>query len=494
MIAAIFATYEEAQALLSASHATELLSTPFRLFAAPATERTPPLLILISGMGPEAAERCTRYALRARGATLILNAGLCGSLSGEIKPGTLHVINHTCAGTLPREGETAPAELDLPFDPDPWPELARHRLVTVAQPVFGGPERERLGRLAELVDMEGHAVACVARQAGIPCLLLKGVSDQADEEGRRQLRQNLARVSEALAGHILRALPALRGGKGSLPRRMLNFIKVEHTVFSLPLLFAGAWIGAGYRWPGTRLLALVALAGLGARGLGMAMNRILDRHLDLLNPRTAGRDLPSGKMSLAQGGLVALASAATYLLACWLLGPACWRLSPIPAIVLVSYSLLKRFTCLCHFGIGLSLALGPLGAFVAVTGHASVSAPALLLAGFTLCWISASDILYALQDLHSDLETGVHSMPVAAGATGARRIAALVHTLAWTCIAALWWHAGHGLVAGFALAATGVTLGLLHVERIPLAFRFFPLSAIAGIAGAAVPLLSTGPR
>jgi 4-hydroxybenzoate polyprenyltransferase len=234
--------------------------------------------------------------------------------------------------------------------------------------VFGGDPRHRLAAHADIVDMEGHAVAQAARRQGIPCYLLKGVSDLADESGRDHLMQNLARVSEALAQEVVKGLERFSEPKSSLLVRMANFVKVEHTIFSLPLLFAGAWIGARYQWPGLKAILLITLAGLGARTLGMAMNRILDRRLDSLNPRTLTRDLPSGKLTPAQAWGVVAAGLGLYLLACAALGPVCLKLSPIPALVLISYSLLKRFTPLCHFGIGLSLALGPLGAHVAVTG------------------------------------------------------------------------------------------------------------------------------
>jgi 4-hydroxybenzoate polyprenyltransferase len=221
----------------------------------------------------------------------------------------------------------------------------------------------------------------------------------------------------------------------------------------------------------------------------MAMNRILDRRLDSLNPRPLARDLPSGKLTPAQAWGVAAVGLGLYLLACAALGPVCLKLSPVPALVLISYSLLKRFTPLCHFGIGLSLALGPLGAHVAVTGGTTAPPALLLLTLFTFCWISGSDILYAFQDLASDRETGVHSIPVSFGPTGARWIAAGVHLVALASAFGLWRLTGMGAVSGLALAVTGLALITMYRERLPLAFRFFPVSAIAGIAGALIPLL-----
>jgi 4-hydroxybenzoate polyprenyltransferase len=391
------------------------------------------------------------------------------------------------------EGDAILQSGNAPFSPllthEAWQHFTPARLASVTEPVFGGDPRHRLAAHADIVDMEGHAVAQAARRQGIPCYLLKGVSDLADESGRDHLMQNLARVSEALAQEVVKGLERFSEPKSSLLVRMANFVKVEHTIFSLPLLFAGAWIGARYQWPGLKAILLITLAGLGARTLGMAMNRILDRRLDSLNPRTLTRDLPSGKLTPAQAWGVVAAGLGLYLLACAALGPVCLKLSPIPALVLISYSLLKRFTPLCHFGIGLSLALGPLGAHVAVTGGTTAPPALLFLTLFTFCWISGSDILYALQDLASDRETGVHSIPVSFGPTGARWIAAGVHLVALTSAFGLWRMTGMGAVSGLALVVTGLTLITMYWERLPLAFRFFPVSAVAGISGALIPLL-----
>jgi 4-hydroxybenzoate polyprenyltransferase len=223
----------------------------------------------------------------------------------------------------------------------------------------------------------------------------------------------------------------------------------------------------------------------------MAMNRILDRHLDQLNPRTLGRDLPAGRLTLAQGWCVAVSGLVVYLAACTALGPVCLKLSPVPAAVLIGYSLLKRFTPLCHFGIGLTLAFGPLGAFVAVTGQTVTTPVILLLSLFTFCWISASDILYALQDMESDRETGIHSIPVSTGPVRARWIAGGIHLIAWTAAFGMWRMTGAGLAGSVALLTTGLALGFMYYERLPLSFRFFPVSAIAGVAGALVPLLAS---
>lgn len=488
MIALILATLDEARPLLALLEAEKGLDQPFPTYDYPARGGRAGGLIIISGMGPDAAARATDYAVLNRGASIIINTGICGALTDSLKPGDLCQVSIAADGGAILQARPVPS-VALPLH-SAWQHVPPVRLASLKDPVFGGEPRKQLAAHADIVDMEGHAVAQASQRLGIPCHLLKGVSDLADDSGRDQLHRNLARVSEALAREVVRGLARFSVPRQSLPARMANFVKVEHTIFSLPLLFAGAWIGAHYQWPGGMALLLIALAGLGARTLGMAMNRILDRRLDSLNPRTLTRDLPSGKLTPAQAWSVAATGLATYLLACAVLGPLCLKLAPIPALVLVSYSLLKRFTPLCHFGIGLSLALGPLGAHVAVTGSTSAPPALLLLALFTFCWISGSDILYALQDLASDRETGVHSIPVSFGPTGARWIAAGVHLVALMAVFGLWKVTGMGLTSGVALAITGVTLATMYWERLPLAFRFFPVSAIAGIAGALIPLLA----
>lgn len=268
-----------------------------------------------------------------------------------------------------------------------------------------------------------------------------------------------------------------------------RFTRVEHTLFSLPLLFAGAWLGAAEELPSWRILGLIALAGVGARVFGMSMNRILDRDLDALNKRTAGRELPSGRMSLGSAYSVAGAGLALYLLACAGLGRICLYLSPVPIVPLSVYSLLKRFTDLCHFGIGLCLALAPLGAFVAASGGLGFGPEIALLGLFAFCWISGFDIIYALQDIESDRETGVHSLPVSLGSAKAQIIAAGAHAVAAAAITALWWMGGPSWSAGLALVVAVGAMAMGYVPRIPLPVRFFPMSAIASVAASIVPVL-----
>lgn len=273
-------------------------------------------------------------------------------------------------------------------------------------------------------------------------------------------------------------------------KNILNFTKIEHTLFSLPLIFTGAWMGAGNRFPSLWILILIVFAALGARIFGMACNRIFDRHIDAKNPRTAGRELPSGKMSVAMAMGVALAGLLVYLAACALLGDWCLKLSVIPLIPLLGYSLLKRYTPLCHFGIGLCLALAPVGAFIAAAGNLQFSLSVLLFALFVFCWLSGADIIYAILDIGHDRSHGIHSLPARLGAVGAQKVAAGVHTVALVAQVLILLISGGGGAAWFMLGLAAIVFVLMYIPNIPVGTRFFPISTIAGIAGALVPILA----
>ena len=273
-------------------------------------------------------------------------------------------------------------------------------------------------------------------------------------------------------------------------QKILRFTKIEHTAFSLPLLFTGARMGSGDHWPSLGVLLLIILAATGARVFGMSINRIFDRRIDAENPRTAARELPSGAMGVPTALAVALSGLAVYLAACALLGRWCLFLSPLPLVPLLGYSLLKRFTALCHFGIGLCLALAPLGAFVAAAGHPRFSVEVLLFSGFVFFWLSGADIIYALMDIDNDRKNGIHSLPASLGEAGAQWVAAASHLFAVVCLTSILVYAGAGPAAAVAYGMTLVFFVTLYLPWIPVPTRFFPLATLAGVAGALTPLLA----
>ncbi len=206
-----------------------------------------------------------------------------------------------------------------------------------------------------------------------------------------------------------------------------RMVKFSHTLFALPFALAAAAIAArDHGLSAGRLLAIV-LAMVGARTAAMGFNRIVDRDLDALNPRTAGRELPSGRVSLAAAWTLTLASTALFVGAAAWLGPLCLALSPVALALLFGYSYTKRFTWLCHLFLGLAIAAGPGGAWIAVAG--SVSAPALWLMAAVATWIGGFDILYALADRDFDLAHGLRSIPARFGVRGALILSAGLHAL-----------------------------------------------------------------
>ncbi|HET9887504.1 MAG TPA: UbiA-like polyprenyltransferase, partial [bacterium] len=219
-------------------------------------------------------------------------------------------------------------------------------------------------------------------------------------------------------------------------RTVFDFVKLEHTLFSLPILLAGAVLAAR-GLPAAGTLIAIFVAGTGARTTALALNRILDRNIDARNPRTASRELPSGKISLTQGWAVAIAGLVLYCGALALLPPLCWRLAPIPLAVFVLYPLMKRFTPFAHLGVGLGLALGPIAAWVAVTGSFAGATPVYELALFTWLWVAGFDVLYATLDEEFDRREGLHSIPGRYGKPAALRIAAMMHAIAFAALAIL---------------------------------------------------------
>ena len=273
-------------------------------------------------------------------------------------------------------------------------------------------------------------------------------------------------------------------------QKVLQFTKIEHTAFSLPMIFSGAYLGAGSRLPKLSALLLIFLAALGARIFGMAFNRIFDRRIDALNPRTAQRELPSGSMTVMTALAIAFGGLLLYLTACALLGGYCLILAPIPLIPLLGYSLLKRFTSLCHLGIGICLALAPLGAYIAAAGNLIFTFTIILFSLFVFLWMSGSDIIYAILDINSDRRNKIYSLPARLGKTKALRVSGSLHAVALACLALVLLTSGAGAMGWFFLGLTTVIMILLYVPAIPIGTRFFPISTLAGIAGAMVPLVA----
>jgi 4-hydroxybenzoate polyprenyltransferase len=220
----------------------------------------------------------------------------------------------------------------------------------------------------------------------------------------------------------------------SIISKWASFVRFSHTLFALPFALAAMAVAArDHRgWPGWRTFGLILAAMVCARTSAMAFNRIADRKFDALNPRTAGRHLPAGQISLGSAWLLCALSAAGLIAASFGLNPLCFYLSPVALAVICFYSLTKRFTDYTHVFLGLALALAPVGAWLAVKG-ASVSAPEILqmlvLAAAVILWLVGFDVIYALQDYEFDRAHGLHSLVVAWGPKNALQAAFLAHML-----------------------------------------------------------------
>jgi ABC-type transport system involved in cytochrome c biogenesis ATPase subunit len=179
------------------------------------------------------------------------------------------------------------------------------------------------------------------------------------------------------------------------PRRFASLVKIEHTVFALPFAYVGAFLAVD-AVPSAHDLVWITVAMVGARSLAMALNRLIDAEIDARNPRTAGRELPAGRLSRAQVILFCLASLAVFLIAVWQLDPICRWLWPIPVAGFVVYPYLKRVTWLAHLWLGAVDGLAPMGAWIAIRGDLPWQAWAL--GGAVACWVAGFDLFYSLFD------------------------------------------------------------------------------------------------
>jgi len=218
----------------------------------------------------------------------------------------------------------------------------------------------------------------------------------------------------------------------SLIKKWGSFVRFSHTAFALPFALAAMLVAArDHRgWPGGRTFLLILAAMACARSCAMAFNRIVDRKFDALNPRTAGRHLPTGQVSLPGAIAFWLLSAAGLLVASWFMNPLCFALAPVALAVICFYSLTKRFTDYTHVFLGLALALAPVGAWLAVKGLevSLLEIVQMTVLGLAvILWLTGFDIIYALQDHEFDKAHGLRSLVVAWGPKNALAAAFLAH-------------------------------------------------------------------
>ncbi|GBF72766.1 4-hydroxybenzoate octaprenyltransferase [Paenibacillus sp. 598K] len=229
-------------------------------------------------------------------------------------------------------------------------------------------------------------------------------------------------------------------------RIFLEMIKFEHTIFALPFAFVGAILGAVSmqdRLPSWAEIGWIVLAMIGARSAAMGLNRLIDKAIDLRNPRTEGRALPAGLLKSGEVLLFIIASFALLFYASFQLNTLAVILLPLAVFMLVIYSYTKRFTWLCHVVLGLTIALAPLGGWVAVTG--AVDWTAMILYVSVALWTAGFDIIYACQDFEFDRKERLHSIPARFGLSRALAMARVFHFCTGVGFIALYWLTDLGL-------------------------------------------------
>lgn len=250
---------------------------------------------------------------------------------------------------------------------------------------------------------------------------------------------------------------------GSLFVRYLNFVKLPHTLFALPFALVGV-LAASFVAPVTpRAVILAIFAFSSARWVAMGFNRIADRRFDALNPRTAARELPQGSLSLAQAWTSVLLAGGVFFLAAWLLNPLCFALSPVALAWIMAYSLAKRFTWWPHLWLGLSLAIAPVGGYLAIAGRWSEPWWVLLLIALAVAtWVAGFDIFYALPDESFDRDQQLRSAVVRLGQRRAILLAKVLHGITIPALAAFGYAAGFGL---WYYVGVGIAAGILAWEH-----------------------------
>ena len=284
-------------------------------------------------------------------------------------------------------------------------------------------------------------------------------------------------------------------------KNYLSLVKFSHTIFAMPFALIGFFLAIKTTNTellsnhGIKILILVVLDMIFARNAAMGFNRWLDRKIDAENPRTAIREIPSGKIKSKYALFFVIVNSVLFFIATYFINNLVFYLSPIALAVILGYSYTKRFTWLCHFILGLGLSLAPVGSFLAVTGEFSLLP---LLFSFTvLFWTAGFDIIYALQDEEFDKEKNLKSIPTILGKKRALYLSILLHlvtagVIIWAGIMGadflgIWYWAG-ALFFGSSLIYQHLIVKPNDLSKINIAF--FTMNGIASIVFAGFTVLS----
>jgi 4-hydroxybenzoate polyprenyltransferase len=261
-------------------------------------------------------------------------------------------------------------------------------------------------------------------------------------------------------------------------------IKFEHTLFALPFAFLGAILAAN-GLPTAWQIFWITIAMIGARSAAMTFNRIIDLKFDAENPRTANRELPTGKLTLRFAWMFLVFSIIIFEIASYALNDLTLKLSPVALISILGYSYAKRFTSLSHLLLGWALAISPTAAWIAVRGKIDSEIP-LLLSLFVMMWTAGFDIIYACQDFEFDRKRGLYSIPARFGIRNALWISRLFHLQAFIALLLLYALTDLGKLALIGLVIVGGLLIYQHALVKPndlsrLNTAFFTTNALVSV-------------
>lgn len=227
-------------------------------------------------------------------------------------------------------------------------------------------------------------------------------------------------------------------------KHYFSLVKFAHTAFALPFALIGYVLGVLERGFDFWILVGILACMVFVRNAAMGFNRLIDRRFDAKNVRTAGREIPAGKISVRAARWFVVLNAVAFVVVAATFNRLTLWLSPVVLLVVLGYSYTKRFTALCHAVLGLGLAMAPCGAYIAVTGTLSIVP--VWLSILVLTWVTGFDIIYALQDVDFDRSQRLHSIPAALGVRGALWVSVLLHAVTAAMVAVVGFSLGGGIL------------------------------------------------
>jgi len=267
-------------------------------------------------------------------------------------------------------------------------------------------------------------------------------------------------------------------------KTLLQFIRFEHTIFSLTFAYAGAMLAYGGIIPLEKFF-WITLALFGARSAAIVLADLVDREIDAKNPRTKDRFLPSGKVSVEEAKSIIIMSYLLLFFSAYQLNFLCFILSPIPVLIALAYPYSKRYTSLAHILLGMNLAFAPFGGWIAIT--ASIELPALILAAAVTFWVAGFDVIYSCQDIEFDRKFGQHSIPARFGTKNGLLISSLFHALMILLLLSIFVILKLGIfyLTGIAIIAAlliyeHLIVGPQSLEKVPVAF--FNINAAVSVS------------